>query len=125
MTIGEPEIVGIEGPNDGSYVDLVVTLPNGGTLTTLAAIRGTTYAGTSPHQQPVTGVELTRSGGTRRPVFRTDQTSYPATHRGTVTISDTGSGSGAARRGRVRITPTQAFGVGDVLSISEDRRRPL
>lgn len=114
MTIGEPTVVAIEGPNDGSYADLVVDLPNGGNLTTLAALRGTAYGGTSPHQQPVTGVEVTRSGGTRRPVYKTTEASYPANARGTVTVVDAGSGN--PRRGRVRITPTAPFAYGDVLS---------
>lgn len=114
MTVNEPTVVGTEGPSDGSYCDLVVDLPNGGNLTTLAALRGTTYSGTSPHQQAVTGIEVGRSGGTRRPVFRTTETSYPQSARGTVTIVDTGSGS--PRRGRVRITPETPFAFGDVIS---------
>jgi len=116
MTIGEPVIASVECAADGSYADLLVTLPNGGTLKTLASQRGTTYGGTSPHQQAVTGVEITRSGGERRPVFRTDQTSYPASHRGTVAIIDSGTGTGVARRGKVRITPSTPFAFGDSLS---------
>ena len=114
MTIGEPSLYGIEGPSDGSYADLVFNLPNGGNLTTLAALRSTSYGGTSPHRQAVVGVEISRSGGARRPVYATAETSYPAAHRGTVTITDTGSGS--PRRGRVRITPTNAFIFGDAAS---------
>ncbi|MBK8772714.1 MAG: LamG domain-containing protein [Rhizobiales bacterium] len=115
MTIGEPVISAIEGASDGSYADLVVDLPNGGTLTTLRTFRsGPSYAGSAPHRQAVTGVEITRSGGERRPVFNTSETSYPVDHRGTVTITDTGSGS--PRKGRVRITPTTPFAFGDKLS---------
>jgi hypothetical protein len=115
MSIGEPTVVDIEGPSDGSYVDLVVDLPNGGTLTTLRTLRSGSLPGTpSPHQQTVTGIEITRSGGARRPVYRTSETSYPVAHRGTVTIQDTGSGT--PRRGRVRVTPTNAFAYGDSLS---------
>lgn len=115
MTIGEPVISGIEGAADGTYADLVVDLPNGGNLTTLRTLRGgPAYAGTAPHRQAVTGLELTRSGGARRPVYRTTETSYPATHRGTVAIVD--SGSGSPRRGRVRVTPTTPFAFGDGLS---------
>lgn len=115
LTIGEPTIVGVEGPDDGSYVDLLIDLPNGGTLSTLREFRGDAMPGTpSPHQQTVTGIEITRSGGARRPVYKTTETSYPIAHRGTVTIQDTGSGT--PRRGRVRVTPEQAFGFGDSLS---------
>jgi hypothetical protein len=116
MTINEPSIVGIEGPTDGSYADLLVDLPNGGNLTTLRAFRGTAMPGTpSPHQQAVTGVEIERSGGARRPVYLTTETSYPAAHRGTVTIAD--AGSGTPRRGRIRVTPTNPFVFGDSLSL--------
>ena len=115
MTIGEPVISAIEGPSDGSYADLVVDLPNGGNLTTLRSFRGgPAYGGAAPHQQPVTGVEITRSGGGRRPVYKTSETSYPASARGTVAITDTGSGT--PRKGRVRITPTVPFAFGDQLS---------
>ncbi len=115
LTVGEPTIVGIEGPTDGSYADLVVDLPNGGTLTTLRAFRGAAMPATpSPHQQTVTGIEISRAGGARRPVFRTTETSYPVANRGTVTITDTGSGN--PRRGRVRIAPETPFAFGDSLS---------
>jgi hypothetical protein len=116
-TVLEPEIVGIEAAPDGSWADLLVSLPNGGTLKTVASQRGSPpYAGSAPHQQPVTGVEITRSGAIRRPVFKTTETTYPVTARGTVTIVDTGTGTGAGRRGKVRITPTTPFGFGDVVS---------
>lgn len=115
-TIAEPTIIDIDGPGDGSYVEVVVDLPNGGTLTTLAALESRdAYAGTAPHQQAVTGFEMTKSG-TRRPVFNTDETSYPASHRGTVAIVDSGTGVAPNRFGRVRITPTEPFGFGDSVS---------
>jgi len=111
VSIQEPVISAIEGPADGSYVDIVVDLPNGGSLTTLRAFRGGSVASPVPHQQSVVGFEISRSGGDRRPVFLSSETSYPSAHRGTVTITDTGSGS--PRKGRVRITPSDVFGVGD------------
>lgn len=114
MTVGEPTIVGVEEPDDGTYADLVVSLPNGGNLTTLAALRGTTYSGAAPHQQPVTGVELNRAGVGRRPVYKTSEVGYPQAFRGTVTVVD--AGSGTPRRGRVRITPQTPFAFGDTLS---------
>lgn len=115
MTIGEPAISAIEGAPDGSYADLVVDLPNGGILTTLRAFRaGPAYAGAAPHRQAVTGIEITRSGAARRPVYKLTETGYPAAHRGTVAIVD--AGSGTPRRGRVRITPETPFAFGDRLS---------
>lgn len=114
-TIGEPVISAIEGPTDGSYVDVVVDLPNGGTLTTLREFRAGSMPGTpSPHQQEVTGFQIARSGGDVRPVYLTSETSYPVDHRGTVTITDTGSGN--PKKGRARITPTTAFAFGDGVS---------
>lgn len=114
MTIGEPSIVDVEAPADGSYADVVVDLPNGGTLSTLRQVRAQSLPATpSPHQQAVTGFELARAGGIR-PVYRTAETSYPAAFRGTVTISDPGSGS--PRRGRARITPAVPFVYGDAMA---------
>lgn len=116
-TVNEPVVVGIEGPTDGSYADLLVSLPNGGTLTTLSALESrAAYAGTAPHQQPVTGIEITRSG-TRHPVYQTAQTGYDAAYRGTVTIQS-GSEIHAThgRVGRVRVTPETPFAFGATVS---------
>ena len=115
MTIGEPVVSGISGPTDGSYADLSIDLPNGGTLTTLRQLRAGAMPGTpSPHQQVATGIEIGRAGGARRPVFRTSETTYDVNYRGTVTITDAGSGS--PRKGKVRVTPTTPFGYNDTLS---------
>lgn len=115
--VGEPEVLAIEGPEDGSYADLLISLPNGGILSTLAAVESrAAYNGSAPHQQPVTGIEITRSG-TRHPVYRSMQTSYPQAYRGTVTIvaaAETHVTHG--RVGRLRITPETAFAFGDSLS---------
>lgn len=119
--IGEPVIdhAGVIMGAAGAYADVPVTLPNGGTLTTIRAVAGIAAPGTEPpHYQPVVGFEIRRAADTdklRRPVFKTSETGYPAAYRGTVTIQDAGSGSGAARRGWVRITPTNAFVAGDRL----------
>ncbi len=117
QSLGEPAVVGVEGPSDGTHADLLVSLPNGGTLTTLRALRGgPAYTGTSPHRQAVTGIEITRGTG-RRPVYRTDQTSYPAAHRGTVVIQSAAETHATLGRvGRVRITPEQPFAFGNALS---------
>lgn len=114
QTIHEPDIVGCTVASDGSHADLIVDLPNGGFLSTLRSLRGGVLpAQPSPHQQSVTGIEITR-GPNRRPVFRADATDYPTALRGNVEIIDTGSGT--PRRGRVRITPEQPFQFGDALS---------
>lgn len=113
MAIGEPTITGIEGATDGTYADLVVDLPNGGTLTTLNILRSEASTATAPHRQPVMGVQIDRAG-VLHPVYNTAETTYPADFRGTVTITDTGSGS--PRKGRVRITPENPFDFGDSLS---------
>lgn len=117
MTIAEPEVVGIEGPTDGTYADLLVSLPNGGTLSTLRAFReAAAYAGDAPHQQAVTGIEATRAG-TRHPIYRTSEVTYPASHRGTVVIHSAAETHGTyGRVGRVRITPSTPFDFGDTLS---------
>jgi hypothetical protein len=114
LTIHEPAISGLSGPSDGSYVDVEVDLPNGGNLTTYRAIAGLgAQASPAPHQQDVTGFEHFKAGS-NRPVFRTSETSYPASHRGTVSIVD--AGSGTPRRGRVRITPTEPYVDGNAIS---------
>ena len=117
MTVAEPTIVGIEGPEDGSYADLLVSLPNGGTLTTLSALESrAAYAGSAPHQQPVTGIEITRSG-TRHPVYQTAQTGYDVAFRGTVVIQSAAETHATyGRVGRVRVTPTTPFAFGNSLS---------
>lgn len=111
VTINEPTITGISGPADGTYVDIEVDLPNGGNLSTYRIVAGLgPQSPTAPHQQTVTGFEHFKSGSVR-PVFKTTETGYPASHRGTVTIVDTGSGS--PRKGRVRITPEVPYVNGD------------
>ena len=105
-TISEPFISAIEGPETGEYIDVVVDLPNNGTLTTLRQLRGLSLPVTpSPHQQVVTGFEYFRSASSSlRPVFNESETSYPQAHRGAITITD--SGSGNPKKGRVRIDMT-------------------
>lgn len=115
----EPTITGVVMGPAGAWADVVVNLPNGGTLTTIRALRGTAAPGVEPvHYQPVMGFEIGRAADTddeRRPVFKTSQTTYPAAYRGTVTIVDAGTGVAPSRTGRVRITPTVAFAAGDKL----------
>lgn len=117
QSVEEPQVVGVEGPADGTYADLLVSLPNGGTLTTLRRLReGPVFDGLSPHRQEVTGLELTRSG-TRRPVFQLGQTTYPAEYRGTVTVqAEAETHATYGRVGRVRIAPETPFAFGNSLS---------
>ena len=115
MTIGEPTITGISGATDGSYADIEVNLPNGGTLTTLREFRGDAMPGTpSPHQQEVTGFEISKAS--RKPVFNLSETGYASSHRGTVVIQDSGTGTPPSRIGKVRITPLEAFAYGNGIS---------
>jgi hypothetical protein len=115
----EPRILGTETPAGGAYTDVIVDLPNGGNLTTIKALRSIATTGTPvSHEQAVMGFEIRRSGGaesTRRPVHTTGAVTYPSTHRGTVIIQDAGTGTVPNRRGKIRITPTDAFATGDVL----------
>jgi hypothetical protein len=114
QTVGEPLITGTEVV-DATTVDVIVSLPNGGNLTTLAALLGVADPSPRPdHHQAVTGFQITR-GGDRRAIRRTG-TGYASAWRGTVTIQDAGSGTGAARTGRVRIVLSDSIGTGDVLS---------
>lgn len=113
MTIGEPFIESFEAASDGAWCDAIVRLPNGGNLTTLRLLESRAAISSAvPHRQQVIGFEMGRSGA-YRPVFNAAETSYPAATRGTVTITDTGSGT--PRRGRVRITPTVPFSFGDAV----------
>ena len=116
VTVGEPRITGTEVIN-ATTVDVIVSLPNGGTLTTLAALLSIAVpANDPPHRQAVTGFQISRSAGTKRPIYKTSATSFPSLYRGTVTIHDTGSGSGAGRTGRVRIVLSDAIATGDRLT---------
>lgn len=115
IAMAEPTVVGIEGASDGTYADIIVDLPNGGDLTTLAGVRDDTYQGAAPHQQAITGIEVSRAGGARRPVYQLEQDDYPSSHRGTVTIQDPGSGS--PRQGRIRVAMEEPFVFGDQLSL--------
>lgn len=131
VTINEPEYVGHEVATDGTWADILVSLPNGGTLTTTRIIQGRA-APASPRtfMQPVMTMEVERlgSGLGRSPVHALGSASFnrivagtPAENadretvtpgrRGTVTIQDTGSGS--PRVGRIRITPEVPFVNGD------------
>lgn len=116
ISLGEPVISSVGGATDGTYADIYVDLPNGGNLTTLRQLRGQAMpVSPSPHQHEVVGFELFRtSQGSRRPVFKTTEASYPQAFRGTVAIVD--SGSGSPRRGVVRITPETPFAFGDSFS---------
>lgn len=122
-TINEPTFVSVEAASDGSYADVLVDLPNGGTLTTIRIkeARGAVPALQLPYQQPVTGLEIERVGAGlgRKPIYKPAETldengaAIDNRTKGTVVIQDTGSGS--PRRGRIRITPTVPFNNNDVI----------
>ena len=69
----------------------------------------TAFVAEAPHLQVLTGFEIARAGGERRPVMRQDQTAYPASHRGRVYIVDTGAGPAGARTATARIVPGGAL----------------
>ena len=121
IDLQEPQITGVTQV-DATTVDVTVSLPNGGTLTTLAGLGvgnhpATTTAANIPHLHEVVGFQIDRSAGTKRPVFNgTGGLGEPALYRGTVTIADSGSGSGPARSGTVRIVLDQAIAAGDQLT---------
>jgi len=107
LIIKEPIILGLTGATDGSYADIIVSLPNGGTLTTLREFRVEAAPDIEPpHYQDVVGFEITRNT-VRHPVYKESETSYNVDYRGTIAIID--SGSGTQRTGTVRITPETPF----------------
>lgn len=114
-TVEEPMITDIDVADDGTYADILVSLPNDGDLSTIRGQAGLSDpAVLPPHYQPVVGFEITRAGGARRPVFGLTETGYPSAHRGVVSIQDIGSG--APRIGKIRITPEEPFSTGDQIS---------
>lgn len=120
MDLKYPEVVGIETGPGGAYVDLVVTLPNGGNLTTIRALEGRgTPAAPIEDYQAVMGVEVKRAAdaaSARFAVVPATNLKRASKYRGTVAIQDAGTGSGADRRGRARITLQDAVASGDVFN---------
>lgn len=118
LPISTPVIVATEGPTDGSYLDVLMSLPNGGSLTTLAALESRTPPETlPPHWQDVIGFEISR-GGSARPVYRNDAgVGYPDEFKGTVVVNSAAETHVThGRVGRVRITPAQPFAFGNTVS---------
>jgi hypothetical protein len=114
LSVGEPLITGRTIVN-ATTVDITVSLPNGGNLTTLAALLGTADPSPRPaHHQAVTGFQIAR-GGDRRAIRRTGM-GYASAWTGTVTIVDPGTGSGLGRTGRVRIVLADPIQTGDVIT---------
>lgn len=110
-----PKISGYEAAPDGSYVDILVDLPNGGTLETIRTQRDEAPPDPQPpHWNEVVGFEIRRTGDTdadRQPLW--SDSSRALAYRGSAFIQDTGSGF--PRRGRVRITPVEPFADGDAV----------
>ncbi|MFN6976504.1 MAG: LamG-like jellyroll fold domain-containing protein [Gemmobacter sp.] len=116
LTIGEPEYAAMEVAEDGAYADILVSLPNGGTLSTTRIVEERPMPDTPlPYQQEVTGIEIARAtnpgANNRQPVFKLGNIDKPQEFRGTVSIVDAGSGS--PRVGRIRVTPELPFINGD------------
>lgn len=115
VALSEPQIAGMVagGVSGGTatHVDVYISLPNGGQLTTIRRIEGGPAPSPQPpHWQPVMGFEIGRLGdadSARQPVW--SDPARPAAYRGTVTIQDPGTAGYAI----VRITPVQPFVEGD------------
>lgn len=79
VTIHEPEYVGHEVASDGSYCDVFVSLPNGGTLSTTRIVEARAAA-SSPKSfmQPVMTMEIERfgSGVNRSPIHALGATTF-------------------------------------------------
>ena len=102
-----PKITGVTAEATGAYVDVIVNLPNNGTLTTGRIRQGLPAPSPAPaHRQPVTGFEIRRAG---QPWTSATVLNF------TATIVDTGTGSAPSRTGKVRITPTVPFANGDII----------
>ena len=116
-----------EFASDGSYADMIVSLPVGMTLTTIRKTEAEAVASPRPHQQEVIGFEIARGGEgatSQRPLFRTDATTYPAAYRGSAVIHDSGSDNGGAWEAVVRITPEEPFVNSDVIYFGWDGGYP-
>jgi len=119
VDISEPEIVAIEGDNEGTYCDLVISLPNDGTLTTLRELRAEAAPQVEPpHYHDVVGFEVSR-GSIRHPIYKTTEGGYEVDFRGVVTIID--SGSGIPKTGKVRIVPDVPFEHANSISYLKGR----
>jgi hypothetical protein len=114
QTVSEPLITGTEVIN-ANTVDVIVSLPNGGNLTTLAALLSISNPSPRPdHHHDVVGFQISRSGDKR--AIRRIGTGYSSAWTGTITIQDTGTGTGESRTGRVRIVLANNIQTGDILT---------
>lgn len=113
----EPKITGTQVIN-ANTVDVLVDLPNGGNLTTLRELTSTAFTLTPrpAQQQVVTGFQVSRAAGTKRPIYRSAETSYPSLYRGTITIHDSGSGVAPNRVGKLRIVFDSPIATGDLIT---------
>jgi hypothetical protein len=133
-TINEPTFVATEAASDGSYVDVLVALPNGGTLSTIRSKEGRSAPTTTlpfnqftpvSGQAAVSGLEIERFGAGlgRKPIYRTAETldengaTIDNRTKGTTHIVSPGFETHATygRVGRIRITPTVPFVNNDVI----------
>lgn len=124
-----PQVLRVETASDGSYADIVVSLPNGGNLTTVRALEGRAPdPAPLDDEQAVMGFEVARNSeaDTGRLAFvPLAKTGYDAKYRATIVIQDAGTGSGSDRVGRVRITPLVPFASGDRITYIKDYSRAI
>ncbi len=106
-----------EGPN-GSYVDVIIDLPNNGDLKThLTGTGRNPPSNPLPYQTDVVGAAIRRSGMSKpHAVIRPGTSGYSSNLQGTVTIVDTGTGSAPYREGRIRVRPNVPFGPGEYVN---------
>ena len=117
----EPTILGQSTSADGRFTDVVFSLPNGGTLSTLRKVMD--HVSPDPeaadHQHADgTGFELRRPGDSdaeRQPVWRTSAAGRDTGYGAEVAIVDAGSGTGAERTATVRLTWAERVPDGSVL----------
>lgn len=116
VTVNEPLLIDAVAI-DANTIEMTVDLPNGGTLTTIRALESIADPVTPPpHYQDVVGFQVNRIGGSKRPVYPLSETSYPAEFRGTVTITDSGTGTAPNRTGKVRIVLETEIFEGDLVT---------
>lgn len=122
-----PEVESVFVPVGGAYADFIVTLPNGGNLTTIRALEGRAAPGSpAEHYQPnvsskagVMGVQVRRTDeayASRFTVVPSTNVARDIKYRGSVVVEDAGTGVGPSRRGRIRVTPVTPFADGDILN---------
>lgn len=106
-----PKVLGYTAATNGSYVDVTVSLPNGGNLTTIRAQRGIPDpVSPDPVYLPAYGFEVAAPG-----VAEADRASLKRSEW-SAEIINSGTGTGPNRTGTVRLTPTTPIANGTKLT---------